>query len=96
MAIASTPSASANQTQAAPLRLSGTDLRALVETSREAAAQRREDYLVAHPDYIPCVVEACTGLVNPSFIRTLPAGRRYGYCPRRQFHAQVEAEAFAL
>ncbi len=79
-----------------PLRLSGADLRALVEASREAAAQRREGYLAVHPDYIPCVVEACTGLVNPAFIRTLPDGRRYGYCPRRRFHAQVEAEAFAI
>jgi hypothetical protein len=96
MATATAPRVPAEPTTPQPLRLSGADLRALVEASREGAAQRRQDYLAAHPDYIPCVVAACTGLVSPAFVRTNVDGRRYGWCPRRRFHAQVEAEAFAI
>lgn len=77
------------------MRLNVAELRSLIEQNRLEAQKRRTAYLKAHPDYLECVVAGCDGLVSPRFVRTTSDGQRYGFCPRRQRHQQVAAEAFA-
>ena len=72
MATATASRTPAEPTLMEPLRLSGADLRALVESSREAATARRAEFLAQNPAYIECVVASCTGLVGPRFVRTTP------------------------
>src|SRR4051812_32011469 len=73
----------------APLRLGADGLRSLLGAAREAAARNREAWLLANPTYIPCVVEGCTGVVGPAFIRQTPKHERYGLCPRREQHHRL-------
>jgi hypothetical protein len=73
----------------APLRLGADGLRSLFVAAREAAAVNRQTWLKANPTYIECVVQGCTGVVGPAFIRTTPKHDRYGLCPRRQQHHRL-------
>ena len=77
------------------LRLDLTGLKELIDSNRRDAMNRRNTFLKQHPDYLECVVAGCDGLVAPRFVRTTPDGQQYGFCPRRQRHAQVAPEAFA-
>lgn len=70
-------------------------LLALMAANREAQEQARAAYLKANPDYLPCAVEGCSGLVGPNFQRTAPDGSNWGLCPRRDAHIRLMPEVFA-
>ena len=77
------------------LRLDVAGLKELIASNRRDASNRRTAFLKQHPDYFECVVAGCEGLVAPRFVRTTSDGQRFGFCPRRQQHAQIAPDAFA-
>lgn len=70
-------------------------LLALMAANREAQEAARTAYLKANPDYLPCAVSGCSGLVGPNFQRTGPDGSKWGLCPRRDAHLRLMPEVFA-
>jgi hypothetical protein len=64
------------------------DLRAILHSNREAAAEARAAFLLSHPDYVPCSIAGCQGLVAPAFRRTVNS-KPWNLCPRRSAHARL-------
>jgi hypothetical protein len=77
-----------------PLRLGAIELQAFIDDARIQAAKRREGFLKANNDWSACIVEGCTGVVKPAFVRRTADGRRYGYCPRRTTHQRLMPGVF--
>lgn len=76
------------------LRLTADEIADLVIRNRAEAIARRAEWLKSHPDYIPCVVKECEGLVGPRFQRQTDDGRAWGFCPRRATHQRLAPAAF--
>lgn len=70
------------------------DLARLMDHARRSAIDSRAAYLKAHPEYIPCSVAGCLGLVSPAFQRKAPDGTAWGLCPRSAAHALLVPELF--
>ena len=75
-------------------QLSGELLAQHLANSRRSALEARTAYLKAHPEYIPCVVAGCLGLVAPNFQRKTADGVRWGVCPRQAAHATLQPAVF--
>lgn len=77
-------------------QLSKDQLKAAMGDGRQARLAARAEFLKAHPDYLPCAVAGCEGLVNPMYIRGyLEDGTPWGLCPRTAIHARLAPELFA-
>jgi hypothetical protein len=70
-------------------------LAALMAANREAQEAARLAYLKAHPEFLPCAVGGCSGLVGPAYQRSAPDGSKWGLCPRRDAHLRLMPEVFA-
>ena len=75
-------------------QMSEDELRSLLKERGEAAALRRIEWLQQHPGWLPCSIAGCSGLVGPNYQRRTPQGEVYGFCPRRQVHANLFPELF--
>ena len=75
-------------------QLSADQLGAVMANARRSAVESRAAYLAQHPEYLPCAVAGCLGLVSPAFQRKAPDGTTYGLCPRQAAHALLMPELF--
>jgi hypothetical protein len=72
-----------------------TEVTAILKIHRANAAEARLAFLQSHPDYLPCSVAGCEGLVGPNYQRVTVQGRKYGFCPRRKVHARLMPFVFS-
>jgi hypothetical protein len=75
-------------------QMSAEALGGVLANARRSAVESRAAYLAQHPEYMPCAVAGCLGLVSPSFQRKAPDGTTYGLCPRQAAHALLMPELF--
>lgn len=78
-------------------QLTESALEHLMDAGRQQRLASRARFLAEHPNYGPCAVAGCEGLVDlDRFARwTDEAGRRHGLCPRTSIHSRLFPRLFA-